>query len=107
MDEQDLKKQLLATQLKANDGLKSRIMHQINAEQSLLPQQSKATSLLKEKGVFIFSGLYVFIALIGGYFYISTKENPLLSPVFLTICCVVASIFSVYWLFTAVKYAKK
>ena len=107
MDEQDLKKQLLGTQLKANDGLKSRIMHQINAEQSLLPQRNKATSLLKEKGVFIFSGLYVFIALIAGYFYVSIKENPLLSSTFLTISCVMASIFSIYWVLAAINYTKK
>ena len=107
MDEQDLKKQLLGTQLKANDALKSRIMHQINAEQSLLPQKNKARSMFKDKGVFIFTGLYVFIALIAGYFYISTNENPLHSPTFLTISCVVASIFSVYWLFAVINYTKK
>lgn len=107
MEDKELKDKLLLSKLKADDNLKDRIIHQINAEQALIPKRPKSANVAKEDYFYIFGIMYVFILVLGAYFYMRTDGNPMESNVFIYSAIMVAGLFSMHWFLTVFMNYKK
>lgn len=104
-DDEFIREMMQPAKLKAPENLKYRIMHQIEAENALKPQQTPVR--LSERKVLkdfigIFGLMYaVLAALIGGAYLLKGKEFALSSG-FLWTVILVAFVFSFFWLMTRV-----
>lgn len=107
MEEQELKKLLSTTKVKAGERLKDRIVHQINAEKALIPvkQKTSSTSLIGQLS--ILGIMYALLIMLAAYFYYKTNGSPLQSTTFIYSAILIASTFSFYWLYTVYDDAKK
>lgn len=97
MEEKELKEMLAASKMKADERLKDRIIHQINAENSLIPKKQKT---IKSTGnhFYIFGIMYFLLLTLVAYFYYQTDGNPFHSQTFIIATILVASTFNLYWL---------
>ncbi|WP_107038171.1 hypothetical protein [Brumimicrobium mesophilum] len=107
MEDKELKDKLLLSKLKAEDKLKDRILHQINAEQALIPKKRKSKRASKENYFSIFGIMYAVILSLGVYFYSQTEKNPLESNTFVFSVIFVAGSFSIYWFLMVYMNYKK
>lgn len=97
MEEKELKDLLAETKLMADDKLKDRIIHQINAEKALIPKKQKATNSTGSY-FYIFGVMYLLLLTLSVYFYHQTEGNPFQSQTFIVATIFTASTFSFYWL---------
>jgi hypothetical protein len=104
-DEEFIRGMMQEARMKAPENLKYRIVHQIETENALKPQQTPVR--LSERKVLkdfvgIFGLMYaVLAALIGGAYLLKGKEFALSSG-FLWTVILVAFVFSFFWLMTRV-----
>lgn len=100
-----IRKMMQSAKQQAPENLKYRIMHQIETESALTrkaaPAKKREGSVLKDF-IGIFGVMYaVLAALIGGAYVLKGKDF-LLSPDFIWMVVLVASVFSLFWLMTRV-----
>lgn len=107
MEDKELKDKLLLSKLKAEDKLKDRILHQINAEQALIPKKRKSKRGSKESYFSIFGIMYAVILVLGFYFYSQTDGKLLESNSFLVSVIMTAGSFSIYWFLTVYMSYRK
>lgn len=98
MEDKDLKQLLSKTKLKADDALKSRIVHQINAEKALIPVKLKSHATITGNNLSLLGIMYAMLISVVGYFYVKTDGNPFQSSSFILATTFTAATFSIYWL---------
>ena len=96
MEDNELKKSLLASKLKASENLKARIIHQINAEKALIPKSHKVKTSTGSH-FYILGVMYLFLMALVAYFYFQTDGNPFQSQTYIISTLFIASSFSLYW----------
>ena len=96
MEDKELKDKLLLSKLKADDNLKDRIIHQIEAEKALIPKTNKSSLVSKENYFHIFGIMYGIIMVLAVYFYDQTEKNPFESNTFVFSAIFVAGSFSTF-----------
>jgi len=100
-EDDKIRRMMSSTKIDAPENLKHRIMHQIEAENSLAPKSVKpkkeSGNLIREMGI-NFGIMYAVLAVMvaGGYFLFG--KEFLLSTPFLGAVILVTSIFSLLWL---------
>ena len=107
MEERELKKVLSGTKIKANNDLKVRIKHQIEAEKELMPAQRVRTSKVTNSHLSVLGAMYLFLFLLTGFFYVKTEGDILQSKSFILSALLLSSLFSIYWLITVYDDYKK
>lgn len=107
MEDKELKEMLASTKLKADDNLKNRIVHQINAEKELIPAKQKVSTTSFGNHFYILGIMYAMLLVLIGYFYFKTDGNPFQSLSFVIPALFIASTFSIYWLIIVYNESKK
>lgn len=98
MEDKELRQVLSATKLKADEQLKSRIIHQIHAEKALIPAKQKSDVSTNENHLSLLGTMYAMLLSLIAYFYIKTDGNPFESSAFVLFIIFTAATFSMYWL---------
>ncbi len=114
-EEKAMREAIKESKLKASENLKYRIINQIETEESLKHKQidhpnrikRDSSNILKDFG-YLFGTMYVIIALITLFFYITEGQESLYTSQYLSIIIFVASIFSILWMFSRLDtYSKR
>lgn len=114
-EEKAMREAIKESKLKASENLKYRIINQIETEESLKHKQidhpnrikGDSSNILKDFG-YLFGTMYVIIALITLFFYITEGQESLYTSQYLSIIIFVASIFSILWMFSRLDtYSKR
>lgn len=96
-DEQ-LKKILAGTKLKAGENLKYRIMRQIETEKALSPRKVKNSAPLVNNMLSVFGVMYALIAIVGIGVYLTGGISDLKSLTFLLPVLLIAFVCSIFWM---------
>lgn len=119
-EEKAIRKVIAESKLKASENLKFRIINQIETEEALKPKQvpgsnsikKDSSNILKDFG-YLFGTMYIIIAIITLFFYITEGRESLFTVQYLGLVILAASIFSIFWMFTRLdiytrrKFSKK
>lgn len=103
----ELKRLLSGTKIKASENLKYRIMQQIETEQALSRKEAKSSRPVIGSMLSIFGIMYALIAVIGIAIYSSAGSNALISSTFLLPVVFISSICGLYWLITVFDERRK
>lgn len=97
MEDKNLKKTLSTTKIKADKGLKNRVLHQIEAEKHLVSTKQKGGTKSWTSYLSILGVMYAFLLVLTSYFYIKTDGNLFQSTTYIVSALFLASVFSIYW----------
>ncbi|WP_029903188.1 hypothetical protein [Prevotella sp. 10(H)] len=89
---------LSGTKIKASENLKFRIMHQLEAEQALIPKKKVKSRPVLGSMFSIFGIMYAIIAAIGLGMYFTSGIEALKSPGFYIMVILVSCVCSVFWM---------
>ena len=99
-----MKSMMESTRKQPSENLSYRIMHQIETEQALTRAKPKEGKQ-KRNVLFdlrVFGWMYLVLIVAGGYFYMQGGKEALMTDSFLWTCITICSIFSFFFLITAV-----
>lgn len=102
----DLKKLLSGTKIKASENLKYRIMQQIETENALARKKSKARPVLGSM-FSIFGVMYALIAVVGIGIYTTIGSEALMTSTFFLPLIFISSVCGLYWLITVFDDRRK
>lgn len=106
MKEDKLTNLIKDSKLKAGEGFRDRVMHQIETEQALRPKKNKIPSYSTPPTFGVFAVMYGVILIVGLFFYFNTGSNLLGSSFFLKIIGLITSISSVFYLISVFDDSK-
>lgn len=98
IQEEELKRILSNSALKASDNLKYRIMNQIEVEKIVFKERKTDARPFVANMFSVFGIMYLFIAIVGAIVYFSGGKEALCSAAFFTPIILIASVCSVFWM---------
>lgn len=104
--DEELKRLLSGTKMKASENLKYRIMQQIETENALSRKKAKSRPVFGSM-FSIFGIMYALIAVVGIAIYTSAGSDALFSSTFFFPAIFISSICGLYWLITVFDDRRK
>lgn len=103
----NLKKLLSTTKMKASENLRYRVMQQIETEQALSRKKTKSSRPVIGSMLTIFGIMYALIAIAGVIAYTTIGVQALTSSTFILSVVFISSICGLYWLITSFDERRK
>lgn len=110
-DKQWMKSMMESARKEPSNNFSYRIMHQIETEQALshikhkAKKQTSTSSPLHD--LWIFGLMYLVLFIAGGYFYLQGGKDALLTETFLWTCIMISSLFSLFFLISAIDNMRR